>query len=124
MRDLLRRFGSVPLALAAYNAGAGAVGALRLHPALSGDAGLRRARAGADGRGGRGGAGRRRTGGKAGELGDTQSPREAPATVTYVAAGLNGGAPRPTRHAKVTDLPKAYLSVCAVYKDEAHYLAI
>jgi soluble lytic murein transglycosylase-like protein len=25
MRDLLRRFGSVPLALAAYNAGAGAV---------------------------------------------------------------------------------------------------
>jgi soluble lytic murein transglycosylase-like protein len=27
MRDLLRRFGSVPLALAAYNAGPGAVGA-------------------------------------------------------------------------------------------------
>ena len=27
MRDLLRRFGSVPLALAAYNAGAGAVAA-------------------------------------------------------------------------------------------------
>ena len=35
MRDLLGRFGSVPLALAAYNAGAGGGGELRLHPALS-----------------------------------------------------------------------------------------
>ena len=42
MRDLLRRFGSVPLALAAYNAGAGAVAALRRHPAVPGDPALRR----------------------------------------------------------------------------------
>ena len=33
MRDLLRQFGSVPLALAAYNAGPGAVSALRVRPA-------------------------------------------------------------------------------------------
>jgi soluble lytic murein transglycosylase-like protein len=32
VRDLLRRFGSVPLALAAYNAGAGAVGACMCIP--------------------------------------------------------------------------------------------
>ena len=42
MRDLLRPFGSVPLALAAYNAGPGAVAALRLRPALPGDPRLRR----------------------------------------------------------------------------------
>ena len=42
MHDLLRQFGSVPLALAAYNAGPGAV-SVRLHPALSRDAGLRAA---------------------------------------------------------------------------------
>ena len=33
MHDLLRRFGSVPLALAAYNAGAGAVARVRLRAA-------------------------------------------------------------------------------------------
>ena len=33
MRDLLRQFGSVPLALAAYNAGPAARRGLRLHPA-------------------------------------------------------------------------------------------
>ena len=32
MRDLLRRFGSVPLALAAYNAGGGAVAACMCIP--------------------------------------------------------------------------------------------
>ena len=42
MRDLLRRFGAVPLALAAYNAGAGRGGRLRLRAALPGDARLRR----------------------------------------------------------------------------------
>ena len=34
MRDLLRRFGTVPLALAAYNAGAGAVAACGCVPAF------------------------------------------------------------------------------------------
>jgi hypothetical protein len=41
MRDLLRRFGSVSLALAAYNAGAGAVEG-RLRARVHGDASLRR----------------------------------------------------------------------------------
>ena len=35
MRDLLRRFGSVPLALAAYNAGPGAVAACWCVPAFA-----------------------------------------------------------------------------------------
>ena len=43
MRDLLRRFASVPLALAAYNAGPGAVAALHVHPAVPRDARVRRA---------------------------------------------------------------------------------
>ena len=43
MRDLLRQFGSVPLALAAYNAGPGRVSALRLRAELPGDPRLRRA---------------------------------------------------------------------------------
>ena len=43
MRDLLRRFAAVPLALAAYNAGPGAGRRLRLRAALPGDARLRRA---------------------------------------------------------------------------------
>ena len=47
MRDLLRQFGAVPLALAAYNAGAGAVAACGCVPALPGDARLRRARSSA-----------------------------------------------------------------------------
>jgi soluble lytic murein transglycosylase-like protein len=34
MRDLLRQFGSVPLALAAYNAGPGAVAACGCIPAI------------------------------------------------------------------------------------------
>jgi soluble lytic murein transglycosylase-like protein len=34
MHDLLRRFGSVPLALAAYNAGAGRVGACGCVPPI------------------------------------------------------------------------------------------
>ena len=42
MAELLAQFGSVELALAAYNAGPGRGRRLRLHPALSRDAGLRR----------------------------------------------------------------------------------
>ena len=42
MRDLLRMFGSVPLALAAYNAGPAPVQKLRLRPAVRRDPGLRR----------------------------------------------------------------------------------
>ena len=42
MSDLLRRFRSVPLALAAYNAGPGRGRGLLLHPALSRDPRLRR----------------------------------------------------------------------------------
>ena len=55
MHDLLRRFGSVPLALAAYNAGRGPRRRVRLRAADRGDAGLRaadrraRARLGAGG---------------------------------------------------------------------------
>ena len=43
MRDLLRRFGAVPLALAAYNAGPGAVAACGCVPPYRRDARLRRA---------------------------------------------------------------------------------
>ncbi len=42
MSDLLEQFGSPALALAAYNAGPGAVGSCDLHPALPGNPGLRR----------------------------------------------------------------------------------
>ena len=42
MADLLRQFGSVPLALAAYNAGPGAVAACDCVPPYPGDPGLRR----------------------------------------------------------------------------------
>ena len=38
MRDLLRQFGSVPLALAAYNAGPGAVSGVRMRAELRRDA--------------------------------------------------------------------------------------
>ena len=43
MRDLLRQFGAVPLALAAYNAGAGAVAACGCIPPVPGDPWVRRA---------------------------------------------------------------------------------
>ena len=43
MRDLLRQFGAVPLALAAYNAGAGAVAACGCIPPVPGDPRVRRA---------------------------------------------------------------------------------
>ena len=42
MRDLLRRFATVPLALAAYNAGPGAGRGLHVRPAVRRDARLRR----------------------------------------------------------------------------------
>ena len=58
MRDLLRQFGAVPLALAAYNAGPAPVSACGCVPAYPGDARLRRADPRADVR--RGGARRRR----------------------------------------------------------------
>ena len=63
MRDLLRRFASVPLALAAYNAGPGAGGSVRMRAAVSRDARLR----GEDPRAARrrGGGGRRRARGAA-----------------------------------------------------------
>ena len=61
MRDLLRQFGAVPLALAAYNAGPAPVAALRLHPAVPGDARLRRPDPRPDGRRGRAGRVRRRS---------------------------------------------------------------
>ena len=61
MRDLLRRFASVPLALAAYNAGPAPVARVRLRAAVPGDARVRgedprpaRRRGGADGRRARG----------------------------------------------------------------------
>ena len=67
MRDLLRRFGSVPLALAAYNAGPARVAGLRLRPALPGDPRLRRADPRPDGRRRRARR-RRRPGGEAGRI--------------------------------------------------------
>ena len=42
MRDLLRRFATVPLALAAYNAGPGTGRGLHVRPAVRRDARLRR----------------------------------------------------------------------------------
>ena len=53
MRDLLRQFGSVPLALAAYNAGPGPCRGLRVRPEQPGDARLRRPDPRADVRRGR-----------------------------------------------------------------------
>ena len=76
MRDLLRQFGSVSLALAAYNAGAGAGRALRLRPAVSGDAGLRGPDPRPDGRRGRA-AGRSRLRGEAGQLTSRRPERGA-----------------------------------------------
>ena len=66
MSDLLRQFGSVPLALAAYNAGPGAGGGLRLRPADPRDPGLRRPHPRPAGRGG--GAGRADARGAAGDV--------------------------------------------------------
>ena len=50
MRDLLRQFGAVPLALAAYNAGPAPVAACGCVPPYPGDARLRRPHPRADGR--------------------------------------------------------------------------
>ena len=66
MSDLLKQLGSIPLALAAYNAGPGSGPAVHVHPSVPRDAGLRRADPGAaEGDGRAGGAG---AGGAAGEV--------------------------------------------------------
>ena len=80
MRDLLRQFGSVPLALAAYNAGPGRVSSrLRLHPAVPGDARLRRAILGLMcGAGGRSRPGRRRARGAAHPMRTFIGPEQLP----------------------------------------------
>jgi hypothetical protein len=62
MRDLLRQFGSVPLALAAYNAGLAPGRRVRLRAAVPRDAGLRRADPRAARRGRRSGRRRRARG--------------------------------------------------------------
>ena len=66
MRDLLRRFGTVPLALAAYNAGPGAVAACGCIPPYPETRAYVARVLGADGRGGGGAARRAGDGGEAG----------------------------------------------------------
>ena len=84
MRDLLRRFGSVPLALAAYNAGSAPVAACMSHSALSGDPGVRHEDPRSAGRRGRYRAPKSR-----GEIGRVK--RNRPGTSLFNALNPSGG---------------------------------